>query len=61
MNGISYVGKLHTADRFRSQPPACPGVLKIEPAGNTVYVHHFPREKNARYDPALHGIGIDLG
>jgi hypothetical protein len=37
--------RTHPGNRFRSNPSACPCVLKIEAAGNAVHIHHFSCKK----------------
>ena len=42
----------------RRYPAACPGVLEIKAAGNTVYIQHFPGKENAGLFFTLHGIHV---
>jgi hypothetical protein len=47
-------------DSFGSDPSAGPGMLKIEPAGDPIYVHYLSSKENTGLYPAFHGIGIYL-
>ena len=53
-------GSRHPGNCTGSDPPACPGMLEIKAAGNTIHIHYLTCKKQARILFALHCIHIDL-
>ena len=51
---------LNCGHRHTRQIPSRPGCLKVEPAGNGIYVQYFSGQKKSGANPAFEGIEIDF-